>query len=178
MTTLGLVSRRRIHGLRGSRGAAAASLAAVATLGATAVGQAAQVPSGAVAASPKPPAYRPLRQDENWHALAGTSRTGIDTVKYMPLREDEAIWLSLGGEARLRGELWDGFRFGNPPTAAADDTFLLSRLRLHGDLHVGPSRHTHPTPEVVAEHAGKEQQDETDRHGEHAASRRESRQHE
>ena len=138
MTTLGLVSRRRIHGLRGSRGAAAASLAAVATLGATAVGQAAQVPSGAVAASPKPPAYRPLRQDENWHALAGTSRTGIDTVKYMPLREDEAIWLSLGGEARLRGELWDGFRFGNPPTAAADDTFLLSRLRLHGDLHVGP----------------------------------------
>jgi hypothetical protein len=90
----------------------------------------------------KPPAYQALRQNEDWSVLADEARTGVDAIKYLPLRDDRAVWLSLGGEARLRGEAWDGFRFGNPPSAPASDVFVLSRLRLHADLHLGPHLRT------------------------------------
>ncbi len=66
-----------------------------------------------------------------------TDVSGLEAAKYVALREDGAIWLSLGGEGRLRVEAWDGFRFGAPATADHDDVFLLTRGRLHADLHIG-----------------------------------------
>ncbi|MFO1489899.1 MAG: alginate export family protein [Kiritimatiellia bacterium] len=41
--------------------------------------------------------------------------------------------MSLGGQLRLRFENWDNFAFA----PANDDSFLLGRLRLHGDLKLG-----------------------------------------
>ncbi len=115
-----------------------AALAAALFASGSATAQATPTPGRDDSAPPKPPAYQLLRQNEDWRVLKDAARSGINSIKYMPLRDDHAVWLSLGGEARLRGERWDGFRFGNPPSADADDLFLLSRLRLHGDLHIGP----------------------------------------
>lgn len=51
---------------------------------------------------------------------------------YLKLGLNDASDLSLGGQARVRGEWWDNFGFA-PDN---DDEFLLTRLRLHGDLRV------------------------------------------
>ncbi len=97
----------------------------------------AQVEGPAKAATIK---YQPLRQDEDWSALATTAASGdlFDPIKYIALRDDGSMGLSFGGEGRLRLEAWDGFRFGAPATADNRDVFLLTRARLHGDLHLGP----------------------------------------
>ncbi len=84
------------------------------------------------------PAYSPvLRQAEDWSGLSGldTTATGdwFDRIKYVPLSGDGKVWASFGGQLRLRTETWSNFGFG----PANDDTYLLSRLRLHGDLHIG-----------------------------------------
>lgn len=87
------------------------------------------------------PAYQDLRYQENWSVLAGKDRsqTGdlFDPIKYMPLKEDGSIWISFGGQIRERVEVWNNFNFGTPVAADHDAVFLLSRFRLHGDLHVG-----------------------------------------
>ena len=78
-----------------------------------------------------------LRQNEDWSSLAGydTSQTGnfIDPIKYIPLSEGGNFWMSLGGQARFRFEGWNNFNFNRE----FDDTFLLTRLRLHTDIHTG-----------------------------------------
>ncbi|HEU4427882.1 MAG TPA: alginate export family protein, partial [Myxococcota bacterium] len=83
------------------------------------------------------PAFQDLRFDEDWSALAEpaslASRDAFDALKWIRLGERGA--LSLGGQARLRLEAWDGFAFGAP--ADDEDVLFLTRLRLHGDLHVG-----------------------------------------
>lgn len=52
---------------------------------------------------------------------------------YRSLDLGESASLSLGGQLRLRLEDWNNFAFA----AANDDSYLLSRLRLHGDLRLG-----------------------------------------
>lgn len=83
------------------------------------------------------PAFEDLRFDEDWSALAEpdalASRDPFDPVKWMALGERAA--LSLGGQARLRFEAWDGFAFGAP--ADDDEALLLTRLRAHADLRLG-----------------------------------------
>jgi hypothetical protein len=83
------------------------------------------------------PAFQDLRFDEDWSALASpgalASRDAFDALKWIRLGERSA--LSLGGQARLRLEAWDGFAFGAP--ADDEDVLFLTRLRLHGDLRVG-----------------------------------------
>ncbi len=86
----------------------------------------------------KRPKYSPvLRQNENWSALAGhdKSQTGdfFDPIKYIPLSEDGNYWMSFGGQVRFRFEGWRNFIFNK----AFDDTFLLTRIRLHTDIHTG-----------------------------------------
>jgi hypothetical protein len=80
-----------------------------------------------------------LRQNEDWSDLAGrdATQTGdfFDPIKYIPLSEDGEVWLSVGGSARQRLEVWSNFGFGEPN----DDEFLLTRVRVHADLHVGPN---------------------------------------
>ncbi len=87
------------------------------------------------------PRYQTVRYAEDWSVLANVDRTSsgdiFDPIKYMPLTEDGDIWASFGGQVRLRAEGWNNFNFGAPPDVKHDDTFLLSRFRLHGDLHVG-----------------------------------------
>lgn len=89
----------------------------------------------------KRPKYSFLRQNENWSGLADfdRSKTGdrFDPIKYVPLNDDGSIWASFGGSIQLRGEWFSDFNFGAPATADDEDVYLLSRLRLHGDLHVG-----------------------------------------
>jgi hypothetical protein len=87
------------------------------------------------------PPYQDLRYQEDWSVLAGKDRsqTGdlFDPIKYAPLTEDGSVWVSFGGQIRERVEVWNNFNFGAPVTADHDDVFLLSRVRVHGDLHVG-----------------------------------------
>lgn len=84
------------------------------------------------------PGFQALRQNEDWSVLRGGELQGFDRLKYIALRDDGAIWASIGGEGRLRVEGVDGNRFGAPPTADDDDVYLLTRGRVHADLHVGP----------------------------------------
>lgn len=84
------------------------------------------------------PDYSPvLRQAEDWSVLsnreAGDSGDLFDPIKYVPLSDDESIWASFGGQVRLRYEDWSGFGFNN----RNDDSFFLTRIRLHGDIHFG-----------------------------------------
>jgi hypothetical protein len=96
-------------------------------------------PAGAPAV-PSRPAYHDLRFEEDWSALedpaALPSRDAFDPVKFVPLTSDRAVWLSLGGQLRERLEAWSGFDFGAPRDD--DEVFVLSRLLLHADLHLGP----------------------------------------
>ncbi len=88
-------------------------------------------------AAPQRPAYQTLRFDEDWSALAGGPLADddvFDPIKYMPLTDDGLVWASFGGQARLRFENWNDFGFGGG--GGDDAAYLLTRLRLHGDLHV------------------------------------------
>jgi len=87
----------------------------------------------------KRPGYSALRQNDDWSVLAGhdTKTTGdwFDRIKYIPLSDDGEIWLSLGGQLRIRLESWENFGFGG----ANDDEFTLYRALVHADLHLGPN---------------------------------------
>lgn len=87
---------------------------------------------------PKRPGYDgTLRQEEDWSVLGRPgempSTDLFDPIKHLPLNDDGSIWSSFGGSYSLRVEAWNNFAFdeGN------DDAFVLSRLRLHGDIHLG-----------------------------------------
>lgn len=83
------------------------------------------------------PAPQELRFDEDWSVLAEpgalAGRDPFDSVKWIALGDEAA--LSLGGQARLRFEAWDGYSFGAP--ADDDEALLLTRLRAHADLRLG-----------------------------------------
>jgi len=89
----------------------------------------------------KPPKYHVRRQDENWSGLAGRAGEGgdfFDPIKHISLSDDGSIWAGFGGQVRERMEFWTNFNFGAPRADDDSDSFLLSRIFLHGDLHVGP----------------------------------------
>lgn len=84
------------------------------------------------------PAYRFLRWEEDWSGFEYSRLNSVqrlDTMKYISLGDGNESWLSLGGDFRVRGEYWTGFNFGLPREATHEDTFVLTRYRLHGDLH-------------------------------------------
>jgi hypothetical protein len=89
------------------------------------------------AAVPQRPAYNFQRFREDWSVLREIpeeERTDFwDPIKYIPLSRDGVIWASFGGSARLRLENWSNFNF----VPGADDTFLLWRLLMHVDVHLG-----------------------------------------
>jgi len=78
-----------------------------------------------------PPAIQNLRYEENAAAYKDTT----PGFKHIPLNDDGSMFLSLGGQGRVRWESWESFNF----TPGLDDDFLLFRVRLHGDLQLGPS---------------------------------------
>ena len=78
-----------------------------------------------------------LRQNEDWSVLAGydtfQTKSFFDPIKYIPLTDDGNFWMSFGGQIRFRFEGWNNFNFDKE----FDDTFFLTRLRLHTDIHTG-----------------------------------------
>src|SRR2546429_2324734 len=91
---------------------------------------------------PKRPAYQigsAGRFNEDWSVLRGVDldRTDDfwDRLKFIPLSSDGNVWLTIGGQARERGEYFRQFLFGNSEPKQSDG-YLLSRYRLSADLHV------------------------------------------
>ena len=96
---------------------------------------AAAASAGAQDAQQEVPALSPvLRQNEDWSKFRPEADDPFWLqVKHISLSDDDRVWLSVGGQARMRLEYWDAFGFRDNN----QDSFLLTRLRLHGDLHVG-----------------------------------------
>ena len=102
-----------------------AGLALVAILGAW---------GAALAAEPAP--FKLIRADESYRYLAGKSdATPGDHLRYIPLGDDPDVYLSLGGEARLRIDSFDAPRFGVGGESA--DLYGLGRALFSADLHLG-----------------------------------------
>lgn len=110
---------------------AAALAALVQALIASAAG-AQQMPAGA---APVRPGFQAMRFDEDWRPLASPElRTApLDALKWIPIGPD--VFATLGGELRLRAEVYDDIDLGLNGAGAND--YLLTRVMLHGDVHVG-----------------------------------------
>ena len=79
------------------------------------------------------------RWEEDWSALADerVPRQPFDDLKYLSLSSiDPLVYLSLGANARERFEALNPQAFGT--RSSRSDDYLLSRLELHTDLHLGP----------------------------------------
>lgn len=80
------------------------------------------------------PGFKTLRFEEDWSGFVPDVDGDFwDPAKRLELSEDGDVWASFGGEFRLRVESWNNFGFAN----SNDDTFLLGRVLLHSDVHVG-----------------------------------------
>jgi Alginate export len=81
------------------------------------------------------------RFNEDWSVLRGVDLSSTDDfwdrLKFIPLTEDGAVWLSFGGQVRERAEYFRHFLFGASEPEDTD-AYLLSRFRLSADLHVTP----------------------------------------
>jgi len=83
--------------------------------------------------------YELLRFNEDWSVIKdGLPDSDLfDPIKFIALDDSKRFWLSFGGQARLRLEGFDNFNFAQASASRNDDTYFSSRLRLHGDLHLG-----------------------------------------
>ncbi|HEX2524789.1 MAG TPA: hypothetical protein VHL31_00595 [Geminicoccus sp.] len=86
---------------------------------------------------PGRPSYENFRFDEDWSSLRDPSlRTGFfDPIKWIPISRDGSSYLTLGGELRERYEAVDNPEFGLGRVGEND--YLLHRLYLFGDVHLG-----------------------------------------
>ena len=90
--------------------------------------------------APRPtprPEFRNLRFEEDWSALKRTSRWD-DAIKAIPLLPGRPVTLTLGGQARWRGERFNSFNL-----SAQDDDNSQSRLLLNADLQAGTRQRLH-----------------------------------
>lgn len=82
------------------------------------------------------PAFKLLRFDEDYRFLGDRAPPAepLDRIKYIPLDAGPATYLSFGGELREKIESFSprNFGFGGAP----NETYLLHRFLVHGDLHV------------------------------------------
>src|SRR5262245_20141534 len=87
----------------------------------------------------KRPAFQVRRFDEDWSVLRGVDLSGTDDfwdrLKFIPLNQDGSIYLTLGGQVRLRAEYFNEFQLGASAPETSDG-YLLSRIMLSADLHV------------------------------------------
>ena len=76
------------------------------------------------------PAFQTLRYNEDWSALQDCAQRAdfFDSAKYIPLSTNADWYLSFGGEARLKYELYTEAVLNQKP--ADDDGFLLQRYLL------------------------------------------------
>jgi hypothetical protein len=84
-----------------------------------------------------PPPYAPLRWMEDYSYLKDPAKRTdfFDPIKYVALNSSGDWYLSLGGQARYRYELFNNNNFGAGPQD--DDGFHLGRFLGHADLHLG-----------------------------------------
>jgi len=77
------------------------------------------------------------RWQEDWSVLANpcVPRAPLDGLKYLPLGNDPASYLSLGVNLRERLETNDAPLFGIG--SAQSDTYLIQRVEVHADAHLG-----------------------------------------
>jgi len=83
------------------------------------------------------PTFQTLRYNEDWSFLHDSSRRAdwLDSVKFIQVHGTN-VYVSFGGEARLKYELYSEPVFNRTP--ADDNGFLLQRYLLHADLHATP----------------------------------------
>ena len=82
------------------------------------------------------PAFKPIRSDEDYGFLkADPSDDWNSRLKYLRLDGAGDVYLSLGGELRVRADAIDAPRFGVGGEKA--DSFILERTLLSADLHLG-----------------------------------------
>ncbi len=87
---------------------------------------------------PARPAIAFYRWQEDWSVLADplTPHEPFDDLKYIPLSStDPKTYLSLGADVRQRIESNDAASFG--VAGSQPDVYLLSRLQVQADLHLG-----------------------------------------
>ncbi len=85
-------------------------------------------------AKPTPPAYTPLRFNEDYSYLATAPDADFfDPIKHIPLGPDD-WYLSLGGQARFRFEHFNNENFG---AVQNDWGYALQRYMIHADAHLG-----------------------------------------
>src|SRR4051812_19108884 len=85
-----------------------------------------------------PPAYRLLRQDEDYRYLGNPACRDDywDRLKYVRLGSDQDTFLTLGGEIR---EWFEGYRNASWGSGPQDTNgYLLQRLSIYGDIHAAP----------------------------------------
>jgi hypothetical protein len=90
----------------------------------------------AASANADTPAFKSLRYDEDYRWLRDEASRDSPwaQIKYLPSSGGDS-YLSLGGEVRERFESWRNPDFGTG--GVERDDYLLQRLLLHADLHVG-----------------------------------------
>lgn len=81
------------------------------------------------------PPFKSLRYDEDYRFLQNPSeRSGFwDALKYLPVLDGRAGYLSVGGELRERFESYENEFFSANPDA--DNAYLMQRYLLHADFH-------------------------------------------
>jgi hypothetical protein len=82
------------------------------------------------------PEYKLLRYEEDWSSLRDQSGRAewLDSLKYVPLGQNQGWYLTIGGELRERFEFFDHGGWGRDPD---DNKYLLQRYMLHADVHLG-----------------------------------------
>ncbi|WP_053572661.1 alginate export family protein [Caballeronia cordobensis] len=84
------------------------------------------------------PAIKFNRWQEDWSVLANpcVPKRPLDALKYVPLFGNPDAYASLGVVLRERLEMNDAPLFGLG--SGRDDTYVLQRLEVHADVHLGP----------------------------------------
>jgi hypothetical protein len=89
----------------------------------------------------KAPLYRQLRYDEDYSYLRSVHGHDLfDPIKFVPLNRSGYLYLSFGGEARLRYEYVHNPQWGLAPQD--NNGYWLQRYMLHADAHFGESFRT------------------------------------
>jgi hypothetical protein len=83
------------------------------------------------------PDFKPLRYDEDYHLLHNDSlhRDWYKKLKYLPITRSGSIFVSFGGDIRYQYFYVKNEDWGEAPKD--NDGYILSRLLLHADFHVG-----------------------------------------
>lgn len=91
---------------------------------------------GGAAEAQAPPSYKLVRHEEDFRALADPARRTdwLDPLKFIPLSDRPGWFVTLGGEARERVEVFENTAFD---AANGTDAFLLQKYMLFADVHLG-----------------------------------------